>query len=116
VEYTVPARTILGVVHTLPAKALVGANSIRFRAKSSGTVTLIVALEEKRGEDQKSNYSAAVELTGLAPWKDVTVPMASFHVESWTWSSLTPSSSQTYPQWVPRVISRTPSGSQTSSP
>ena len=80
-EYTVPARTLFAGIHVLRPGALVGAKSVRFRVKSTGVVTLVVAMEEKRNKDDKTNYSAMINVDGLAPWKEVTIPISDFHVD-----------------------------------
>jgi len=79
--YTIPPRTVLGIANLAGAGNLAGAKAIRFRVKSTSTVTMIVNMEEKRGEGDGSNYNAQLTINGLQPWKEITVPISDFHID-----------------------------------
>jgi hypothetical protein len=80
-SYTVPARTVFGVVHRVRKGDLAGCNALRLRLRSSGQATFGVILEEERGPNQKSNYTTSLVLSGLDGWKTVQIPLSDFKLD-----------------------------------
>lgn len=82
-DYTAAPQTAFVVLHQVRTGALKDMKSLQFRVKSSGKVTLLVGLEEKRGKGDvnKSSYQAFVEVDAAQPWKTVSLPLSAFQLE-----------------------------------
>jgi len=81
VAYTVPARTVFGMIHRIRRGALAGCSALRLNMRSSGQATFGVMLEEQRTAKEKSTYITTVTFTGLEGFKTVEVPLADFKLE-----------------------------------
>jgi hypothetical protein len=79
--YTVPARTVFGIVHRIARGDLAGCTGVRLRMRSSGQATFGVMLEEQRSAKEKCTYIATTTFTGLEGFKTVEVPFSSFQLE-----------------------------------
>ena len=77
-DYTVPEGTLMAVLHQVKPGTLAGVSAIRFRVRSAWETSLIISVEEKRGqrEEDKSNYQALVSVAGEEAWQTVTVPIS----------------------------------------
>ncbi|MBD3293024.1 MAG: hypothetical protein GF393_08880 [Armatimonadia bacterium] len=80
-DYTTPATTLFGLMHTIRPGALVDAEAVRFQAKTNRAVTLIVVIEERRGPDDNldvSRYQTLVELEPSEEFEMLTLPLSLF--------------------------------------
>ncbi len=81
-EYTLPPQTIMGLVHLFKPDMPTSFTAFRFRAKSTGNVTLVVRVEEKRGKGMGNiGYQTMVSVKGMKPWQTITVPISSLKPE-----------------------------------
>lgn len=80
VDYTTPARTLLGVLHAIHPGDLADCGVIRFHARTDREVTLIVGLEERRGPGEigVSRYQSIVPLQPSEEFETVTLPLSLF--------------------------------------
>ena len=63
--------------------ALADVEAVRFHARTTGAVTLIVTLEEKRGTGDiaKSRYSTMVRVEPADEYEMITLPLSLFRLE-----------------------------------
>lgn len=83
IDYAIPARTLLALVHRVRSGSLADVKSFRFRVKSNGQATLLVGLEERRGpgDENKTSYNAIVTVQPGAAWQTITVPISDFKMD-----------------------------------
>ncbi len=81
-EYTLPAHTVLVQGQFLPPDTPPTFTALRFRAKSSGDVTLVLRLQYRGGNPRDvQGFSTMLTVKGMKPWQTITVPVADLKPE-----------------------------------
>ncbi len=82
VDYTIPATTLFGVLHSIRPGALSEGSALRFHTRTHRDVTLLVVLEERRGpgETGVSRYQTMVPLEPSDDFEMVTLPLSLFEL------------------------------------
>ncbi len=77
VTYDLSPRTLVGVVHQVRPGTLAGVSELRLRVRCTAETTLIVTVEEQRGQDAtvKAEYMTIVQVAAFEPWREVVIPV-----------------------------------------
>ena len=83
IDYTLPAQTLMVVMHQVRSRTLESINAIQFRVKSSSEALLFVMVEEIRGtgDDDKTGYQTMVSVSPSEAWETITIPLSDFAVD-----------------------------------
>ena len=67
----------MGVVHQVRPGTLAGVSELRLRVRCTAETTLIVTVEEQRGQDAtvKAEYMTIVQVAAFEPWREVVIPV-----------------------------------------
>lgn len=81
--YSLPAKTLLAVVHIIPRGLPAGARSIRLQVKAAAETQLVIALEERplQPGQESPSYSHLCRIAAGAPWTSLDIPLSEFEPE-----------------------------------
>ncbi len=77
VTYDLTPRTLAAVVHQVKPGTLEGVNELRLRVRCTAETTLVVTVEEERGEGGmvKAEYMTIVQVAAFEPWREIVIPI-----------------------------------------
>lgn len=80
VTYDLSPGTLAGVVHQVKPGTLAKVGSLQIRVRCTAETTLIVTVEEERGEGGilKAEYMTTVQVEAFEPWRSIIIPVEDF--------------------------------------